>query len=299
MIQPRRLTTALLSALVISSGCTYLLSRRMDSQAIAKRKETVLYAAPAHSIKSGEVIKPADMQLLAWPASSPIKGAYAKVDEVVGRAALYPLEPGQPVTDKEISAPGAGIGLASRIPNGMRAIALKSDEVVGVAGFLNPGSHVDVLVTYRSERQMESITATVLQNAEVIAAGHQVEPDPEGKAPTTPATVVTLLLTPQQAERALLASNQGSIHFVLRNSGDTSSTDNTSVALSQLIGGGYTSIPTVSMPTTLAPLISPAGAPKKALSAKVATVAVAKPYQVETVLGGQQAAAFGAERTQP
>ena len=295
MIQPKRLTTALLSALVLSAGSTYLLSRRMDHQALAARRETVLYVSVSRSVLSGELLKASDLQTIAWPSSNPIKEAFTKVDEVAGRTALYPLEPGQPVIDKELTAPGAGTGLASKIPNGMRAIALKSDEVVGVAGFLNPGSHVDVLVTYRSEHQTEPVTATVLQNAEVIAAGQRVEPDPTGKTAPAAATVVTLLLTPPEAERALLASNQGSVHFVLRNSADTSKTDNTSVSLSQLATGTYTAVPVVNAPT-LQPEVK--AEPRKVV-AKAPALHVERALQVETILGGQAAPAPSAERTQP
>jgi pilus assembly protein CpaB len=153
---------------------------------------------------------------------------------VLGREVLFPLDKGQPILDKYLSAPGSGMGLAGKIPDGMRAIALRSDEVVGVAGFLLPGSRLDVLVTYRTEGSPEPRTSTVLQNAEVLATGHQVQPDPEGKPATV--TVVTLLLTPGEAERAVLASTQGSIHFVLRNGSDTQRTQTSPVVLSQLSG---------------------------------------------------------------
>src|SRR5665213_31876 len=127
------------------------------------------------------------------------------------------------------------MGLTVKIPDGMRAVALRSDEVVGVAGFLFPGSHVDVLVTYRSEKSPDPTTATVLQDAEVLAAGHQVEPDPTGKPATV--NVVTLLMKPDDAERVVLASTQGSIHFVLRNSTDREQVADAPVELSELIPG--------------------------------------------------------------
>ena len=137
-----------------------------------------------------------------------------------------------PILERDLAPAGTGIGLASRIPDGMRAVALRSDEVVGVAGFLLPGSHLDVLVTYRADGSSQPLTATVLQNAVVVAAGHQTEPDPSGKAPD--ATLVTLLLTPDDAQRAVLASTQGTIHFVLRNGADSSSAASVPVLLSQL-----------------------------------------------------------------
>ena len=139
-------------------------------------------------------------------------------EEVAGRAALYPITPGQPVLAGYLAAPGSGIGLTAKIPDGMRATALKSNEVIGVAGFLYPGSHVDVLVTYRNEVSPMPMTQIVLQDAEVLTAGQKIEPDPQGKPETV--SVVTLLLTPEDAQRVVLASTQGTVQFVLRNSAD-------------------------------------------------------------------------------
>jgi pilus assembly protein CpaB len=192
------------------------------------------YATPSHALHAGEILKSNDIELVAWPGSDPLDGAFSQTAEVIGREVLFPLAKGQPILDRDLSAAGSGTGLASKIPDGMRAIALRSDEVVGVAGFLVPGSHLDVLVTYHSDLTPEPITATVLQNAVVLAAGHQLEPDPEGK--TSDVTVVTLLLTPEQAERAVLASTQGAIHFVLRNGADISRSGGIPMLLSQLSG---------------------------------------------------------------
>jgi pilus assembly protein CpaB len=141
----------------------------------------------------------------------------------------------------------------------MRAIALRSDEVVGVAGFLIPGSRLDVLVTYHTDKSPEPMTSTVLQNAEVIAAGHQVTPDPEGKPAS--ATVVTLLLTPDEAERAVLASTQGTIHFVLRNASDKG------------------------RPTMLSQLSGAASVARTTASPRGARHIPQAKYQVETILG--------------
>jgi pilus assembly protein CpaB len=148
----------------------------------------------------------------------------------------------------------------------MRAVALRSDEVVGVAGFLVPGSHLDVLVTYHPESSPEFLTATVLQNVAVLAAGHQSEPDPAGK--TSDVTIVTLLLNPEQAQRAVLASAQGSIHFVLRNGEDGNLTEEAPVLISQLAGHSIA-------PQRAAPVAATSPAP-----------ATPKRHEIDTVLGG-------------
>ena len=264
----RRLTISLLLALAVSGLFTWLLGRRISVNA-AHRAATRMYVGPARSLFAGELLKPQDLEMLAWPTSEPVAGAFDKSDVLVGRVVLYPMVPGQPFTDKVVSAAGAGPGLAARIPDGMRAIALKSDDVVGVAGFLAPGSHLDVLVTYRTDRQPEPTTLTVLQDAEVLAAGHQVQPDPEGKPDTV--TVVTLLLSPADAERVVLASTQGTIHFVLRSGSDKAKMEENPISLSQL-----------------SPSIPPAAAqPGKQVSHSVRARLkrpVAAPFVVETIL---------------
>jgi len=229
----RRLMVALVVALVISGLFTFWLSRHFvhASRPAAPPNQ---YVAAARALDPGEVIRKEDLTMIDWPESHPLAGSFTKIDDVVGRAVLYPLSSGQPILDRQLAAAGAGAGLTGRIPTGMRAMALKSDEVVGVAGFLLPGTHVDVLVTYTDQDHpnAEPETATVLQDAEVLAAGHQIQPDPAGKPETV--DVVTLLLTPEAAEKAALASEKGTIRFVLRNGGDHTSDTATPVDLGQL-----------------------------------------------------------------
>jgi pilus assembly protein CpaB len=227
----RRLTLALLVALVISGLFTFWLSRKMARNRSAAQMPNT-YVAVVRSIDPGETLKREDLALVEWPKSMPLTGAFNKIDDVVGRAVLYPLGAGEPILERHLAAPGSGVGLTGKIPTGMRAIALRSDEVVGVAGFLMPGTHVDVLVTYRDANHSDPVTATVLQDTEILAAGHQVQPDPAGKPSSV--DVVTLLLSPEDAEKAVLASTQGTIHFVLRNGGDHEQAGAKPVAMAQL-----------------------------------------------------------------
>jgi pilus assembly protein CpaB len=206
------------------------------------------------------------MELVPWPGAIPIDGAFSRPSDVVGREVLFPLSKGQPILDRDLSAPGSGTGLASRIPDGMRAVALRSDEVVGVAGFLIPGSRVDVLVTYHSASEPDFLTATVLQHVVVLAVGQQIEPDPTGKP--SDVTIVTLLLNPEQSQRAVLASAQGAIHFVLRNGEDGDLTETAPAVLSRLSGK-----PIAAGRTSPRPAAAPA---------PVATLR----HEIETILGG-------------
>ena len=151
----------------------------------------------------------------------------------------------------------------------MRAISLKSDDIVGVAGFLLPGTFVDVLVTYHTVANSEPITATILQNVQVLAAGQKFQPDPEGKAASV--DVVTLLVKPEDAEKVVLANSQGIVHFVLRNGTDKTSSKQTAIQLSQLEGGAP--------PRPVAPT---------APSRPVRSIPVSSSYSVETVTGSKQ-----------
>jgi pilus assembly protein CpaB len=254
----KRILTSLFLAFVVSVLCTWLVSRKLTAastvQTVQKQPDA-LYLAPSRALRAGEVLKSDDIEFVSWPGSDPIDGAFSQAGEVIGRELLFPLAKGQPILVSDLSAAGSGTGLASKIPDGMRAIALRSDEVVGVAGFLVPGSHLDVLVTYHSDISPEPVTLTVLQNAVVLAAGHQLEPDPEGK--TSDVTVVTLLLTPEQAERAVLASTQGALHFVLRNGSDTSRSAETAMLLSQLSGQAPAMAHTATRPAALAARAAP------------------------------------------
>ena len=276
-MRAQRFTTALVASLLISGGFTYLLGHTIKAHGITHTAPDLLYAAPSRSLQAGEMLKPDAVEMVPWPASKPLSGAFSKPGDVVGRAVLFPLEKGEPILDRDVSAAGSGIGLATLIPEGMRAIALRSDEVAGVAGFLNPGSHVDVLFTFHSGSTPDPVTVTALQDAAVLAVGQRMQPDPEGKP--TSVTVVTLLLTPEEAERAVLASTQGTIHFVLRNAGDHSHADNAPVLLSMLSGA--------------LPLTRPA--------VKAASLHASSPVPpgIETIFGNEAAVDKSPEGAQP
>ena len=229
----RRIVVALLLALTVSGLCTFFLARRVMRHA-SGRPQTQRYVTVNRPVMPGEVLKPEILAMVDWPVSISVEGGYTHLDEVAGRAAMYPISPGQPVLAGYLAAPGSGIGLTAKIPAGMRATALKSNEVIGVAGFLYPGSHVDVLVTYRHEGSPVPVTQIVLQDAEVLTAGQKIEPDPQGKPEAV--SVVTLLLTPGNAQRVVLASTQGTVQFVLRNSADHGTVTGAPVDLRELSG---------------------------------------------------------------
>src|SRR5664280_57378 len=140
-MNPRRLVLALVVALLLSGAVTFFINRKLGSRTMGP--QTQKYVAAAHPIQSGEVLKAESLVMIDWPITIPLQGAFTKVEDAVGRSAIYPVTSGQPILSMQLAALGSGIGLTVKIPEGMRAVSVRSDEVVGVAGFLFPGSGVD------------------------------------------------------------------------------------------------------------------------------------------------------------
>lgn len=179
--------------------------------------------ASATDLPAGVALSAKDILLIDWPSDVPLNGSFNKTEAVVGHPLIRSLGAKEPILHRDLGVEGSGIGLATKIPPGMRATAVRSNEIVGVAGFLYPGSHVDVLATYNLPGMTGSVTQTVLQDVEVLTAGQTIEPDPQGKPQQV--NVVTLLLSPADSQKLQLASTQGSVQFVLRNGVDTKSVE--------------------------------------------------------------------------
>src|ERR1700728_1763176 len=233
-MKAKRLLTALLFAVMVSGLFTFWLSRRVAKADHVVAPQKQLYVATDKVLDAGELLKPGNLRLGAWPAGTPLSGGFSKIEEGAGRIVLYPVPKGEPILERQLAAAGAGAGLTAKIPSGMRAISVRSDEVVGVAGFLLPGTHVDVLMTYHSVTTPEPQTLTALQDVVVLAAGQQIQPQADGKPISV--NVVTLLLKPEDAEKLVLATSLGGIYFVLRNGADEEQSLSPPVGLTQLAG---------------------------------------------------------------
>jgi len=162
-----------------------------------------------------------------------LPGSYQKKEEVLGHPLIHSVGTKEPILKRDLGLEGSGIGLSTKIPPGMRATAIKSNEIVGVAGFLYPGSHVDVLCTITVPNNGGTLTQTVLQDVEVLTAGQTIEPDPQGKPQQV--DVVTLLLTPEDSQKIQLATTQGVIQFILRNGTDSKTAELQPARLDQLV----------------------------------------------------------------
>ncbi len=198
----------------------------------------VQVALATRNLEVGTLLKEDDVKLSDWPGAVPI-GATAEIKDVVGRGVTTQIFAKEPIIESRLAPKGAGGGLAAMIPTGMRAVAVRVNEVVGVAGFVVPGMHVDILIsgnTPGGDGNLGTLTKTLLQNIEVLSAGQDFKKDNEGKPITV--QVVNLLVTPEQAEQLSLASSQTSIQLILRNPLDHEISKTTGTALRNLFTGG-------------------------------------------------------------
>ena len=230
----RRLGFALVAALVISLGITSVFYVRITRTQAASRPKTKRIVAAAVALQPGTPINPENLVEIEWPENVPLEGLIDKKEDAAGHVLMYAVAVHQPVLRRDLAS-SASLGLSAKIPDGMRATAVKTNEVTNIAGFIFPGSHVDVLVTLRPENNAASTeTHTVLQNVQVLSTGTKMDPDPNGKPENV--GVVTLLVTPEQSEMLALAQNQGTIHFVLRNGGDSANAEVPPVDMAGLTG---------------------------------------------------------------
>jgi pilus assembly protein CpaB len=218
----RRLATVLFSAFVVAALCSYLVYRVIGNRLGAVQPKSTRLIVAASDIKLGSLLRDVDLTTADFVGSLP-KGAILKKENAIGRGVVSNLYQGEPILDSRLAAPGSGGGLAATIRQGMRACAVKVDEVVGVAGFVTPGMRVDVLISGNPPGAINQAEGqkvkTLFQNVEVLSAGTDIQKDGEGKPQQV--QVVNLLVTPEQAEMLSLASTQTHIQLVLRNPLDT------------------------------------------------------------------------------
>jgi len=209
------LTSGIVAALL---ALRYLRERTTPLMAAEPRKATVILSA--RSLPIGAVITERDVKAVSWPAEAVPAGYVRSINDAVGRGIITPVAENEPLLTSKMSTKDAGGGLPIIIRDRMRAMSVRVDEVIGVAGFVLPGTRVDVLLTLeKGPDRPQAITKTLLQNVQTLAAGQQVQRDKEGKPQTV--TVITFLVSPDDAELLTLASKEGRLQLALRNTLDT------------------------------------------------------------------------------
>ncbi|MFN7917560.1 MAG: Flp pilus assembly protein CpaB [Vicinamibacterales bacterium] len=269
-------------AVVVAALATFLVNQAIQARPIQQVQvpQTSVVVA-AHRLDTGVRLTEADLKVVPWPESARIPGSFTKVEDVVSRGVVVTVLENEPLTETKVAAEGAGAGLPPSIPPGMRAISVRVNEVVGVAGFVTPGTRVDVLVTLRDGDN--SLTRVVTSNVQVLAAGTALEQDKAKSGQAMPSSVVTLLLSPEDAERVVLAANDGAVMLALRNPLDQEPTRTDGTRLASLTTGGEVKapepVPAVRVVPKPRPVVVVQAAPPPPEP---------KPYTVETIRGAKR-----------
>lgn len=237
MKRKRRKWMALVLALVSGGAAGYLALNYLRQPVLPLVGESpgaTQVAVAARDLPVGSVLAPADVKMIDWPAANVPPGYSGDMQELVGRGLITPVAANEPLLGQKLASKEAGGGLPIVIPEGMRAVSVAVNEVIGVAGFVLPGTRVDVLVTMGSQGESEvTITRVILQNVLTLAAGQQIQRDKEGEPRTV--TVITLLVSPEEAEKLTLAATEGQIHLALRNTLDMAQVETDGIKAGSLV----------------------------------------------------------------
>ena len=239
----QRIGGGLAISLVVGLLAGIFVFTQFKKMALAKSMPTIQVVVSAKPLPLGTRLQPSDLRLVTWPAAEPVQGMFTRIDDCVNRAVITSMVENEPLLEGKLAPKDGGAGLSATIPDGMRAVSVSVNDVIGVAGFVVPGTMVDVIVT--GGTNYGNVTRTILENVRVMAAGQKVEQDREGKPQTVP--VITLLVSPEDANSLTMASTQGRIQLALRNTLDSKKVDPAPVLQAFLFGG----VPTPPMPTGL------------------------------------------------
>jgi pilus assembly protein CpaB len=266
-----RMVIGLAVAALVGLVASIFVYRQVRRATAPKPMMTLQVVVAAMPLPLGARLQDQNLRTMAWPADSPLPpGVFTRKTDCLDRALVSSVVENEPILEAKLAPKEGGAGLSVTIPEGMRGVSVQVNEVIAVAGFVLPGSMVDVLVTGSTGGQgTNNITKTILEDIRVLAAGQQIEQDKEGKPHTVP--VITLLVTPEDANKLTMGANEGKIQLALRNTIDTKKENPPPVFQATLFGG---------VPAPTRPSKQPKGAPP--------APPVAAPYVVEVIRGGKR-----------
>lgn len=248
------LLLALASGLIAGYAALELMSGQPSQQAPEEPRSTFQVVVATRDLPVGTLLGEEDVRLIEWPGEVVPQGFAQQIPDVIGRGIILPILTNEPILMTKLMDRGAGGGLPILIPEGMRAIALRIDDVIQVAGFVTAATRVDLMLTMQPMGSTEWVTKTIMQNLEVASINQTYTQDPQGNPIL--GTVATLYVTPDQAEVIALATRQGQIQFALRNQLDVREVRTAGARASRLLalGGGT---PAASTRPRTAPTASP------------------------------------------
>src|SRR3954452_5998879 len=275
-----RIFAVLAIAILAGGGLAYGTYNFMNNQPVKTvntPQQAVVVAAG--DLQLGSELKKEDITVVQFPAGKTPEGFFSKPEEVLGRGVIVPIVKNEPILKAKLASKEAGSGLPPVIPEGMRAVSVRVDEVVGVAGYVLPGNRVDVLATANpTDQRSDTTTKVILSNVQVLTAGTRMEQDQENTKPIA-VTVVTLLVFPEQSERLALASTEGKIQLALRNPLDQGAPETPGIKTAGLMG--RVTAPQLKAPST--------GKPRPAMPVTQVVAGPAPLPTVEMIRGDKRA----------
>jgi pilus assembly protein CpaB len=279
---------AIVAATVASYGTYRALSRIPEKPVEMPTKKAVV---AAKQMPLGTLITRDAVKLVDWPAQTPLQGGFSTLDEVVDRGLISAVVENEPISENKLAPKEAGAGLSPTIKPGMRAISIRVNDTIGVAGFVVPGSRVDVVSILADKRgNNEMLSRVVLSNVLVLSAGTRYDQE-ESRTDGKPirSSVATLMLDPLDADRVALAQSQGELVLTLRHPLDLEPSDQRGIRFASLITGAEEAAPKPAAPAgprrALPPPPPPPPAPPVVKAYTVETIRAAKRSE-ETLLGG-------------
>src|SRR5688572_26883131 len=277
-----RIRIFLVLVLALTAGGAFAFGTYRYIQQVPDRAEGIAtkpVIVAAVNLDLGAELRPEDLRIVEWPVNTVPASAFGSADQVVGRGLIQSVVENELILPSKLAPKEAGAGLPPVIPAGMRALSVRVNDVVGVAGYVLPGTRVDVVATVNPTQQQPDVTSkVVLTNVLVLAAGTKIERDADGGKPLA-VSVVTLLVDPIEAERLTLASTEGKIQLALRNPLDKTAPVTPGIKPAALMGAAVPSS---------APRPRTAPRPAQAAAAAVAAAPAALPT-VEVIRGDKRA----------
>jgi pilus assembly protein CpaB len=246
-----RIFAVLALAVLAGGGLAYGTYNVINAQPVKTvNAPTQAVVVAAADLPLGSELKKEDLSVVNFPVGAAPEGSFAKPQDLIGRGLIVSMVKNEPFLNAKLASKEAGAGLPPVIPEGMRAVSVRVNEVIGVAGYVLPGTRVDVVATASPNGSPQDATSKViLSNVQVLTAGTRMEQDQEKGKPMQ-VTVVTLLVYPEQSERLALASTEGKIQLALRNPLDQGAPETPGMKQAVLLGVAKAAAPRVQASST-------------------------------------------------
>ena len=273
-----RMRVLIVFGLAVTVGGVFALATHnyvQNAQARTVTLPTRPVVVAAADLDVGAELRRDDIRVIDWPANAVPSSAITNPDDVIGRGLVLPVIQNEPILPMKLASKEAGAGLPPAIPPGLRAVSVRVNEVIGVAGYVLPGTHVDVVATVSPTDQHGDMTSKViLTNVQVLAAGTKIDRETDKNKPM-PVSVVTLLVNPEESERLTLAASEGKIQLALRNPLDRDTPATRGIRPAALLG--------------VAPIAVRTPRPHAPQAAKAETPPLPEPATVEIIRGDKRA----------